>query len=81
MKKVLLNIITKNKDINYINTITINVKLKPFFLNMFHFIDINAKNHLYNNLNHNTNKEYLISQIINSKNDFESIYHIQGINF
>ena len=80
-EKSIMNIITKNKDINYINTITKNVKLKPFFLNMFHFIDINEKNHLYNNLNHNTNTEYLISPLINSKNDFESIYHIQGINF
>ena len=76
-EKSIFDIITQNKDINYMNIMTKNVESKPFYLNIFHFIDINTKNQLYSNLNDNTNNEYLISPIIYTNNDFELIYHIQ----
>ena len=79
--KSIIDIIKQNQNINYINTIILNFKSQSFFLNMFHFVDNNAKNLLYNNLKKNTNNESLISQIIYSQYDFESIYHIQVLSF
>jgi hypothetical protein len=70
-------LIKDNKQINFLSKISTNFTSQSFFLNLFYFIDCKERNKLYNDIKTTNNKEFLISQIIFSKNDFEKIYYIK----